>query len=75
MQNLYTAATLIREQQMRKMATEINKGLINVEQAMDVYNVSTREHVIARIEALKQENRRKDEKQQPDNFPANILVA
>ncbi len=75
MQNLYMMAALVREQQMRKMAIEIIRGNINIEQAMVRYNVSTKEHVIARVEALKQENRRKAESHQQDNFPAGILAA
>lgn len=57
MQNLYMVATLIKEQQMRKMAIEINQKLLTVEQAMIEYNVSTKEAVLDRLENLKRENK------------------
>ncbi len=75
MQNLYMMATLVREQQMRKMAIEITKGLISAEQAMLAYNVSTREAVTARVEALKKENQRKAAREREDNYPFQISAA
>lgn len=53
MQNLYMAATFIREQQMLEMAVKINKGELSIEEAMLAYNVSTKEAIVERLENLK----------------------
>ncbi len=75
MQNLYMMATLVREQQMRKMAIEINQGSINIEQAMTQYNVSTREAVMERLENLKAENKRQSVRDQSESIDLNIMAA
>jgi len=75
MQNLYMMATLVREQQMRKMAIEINQGSINIEQAMTQYNVSTREAVMERLENLKAENKRQSVSGQSESIDLNIMAA
>ena len=74
MQNLYMMTALIREQQMRKMAIEIIQGLINMEDAMQHYNVATREAVISRVEALKAE-KQPYEKHQPEEVGLSVLAA
>lgn len=68
-------ATLIREQQMLKMAIEITKGNISVEQAMLAYNVSTEKAVMAKVESLKKENQRKAAREREDNYPFQISAA
>lgn len=75
MQNLYMMATLVREQQMRKMAIEIITGKINVEQAMAQYNVSANEAVIFRVEALKDEHKRATAKNQSEAIDFNVMAA
>ncbi len=75
MQNLYMMATLVREQQMRKMAIEINQGSINIEQAMIQYNVSTREAVMERLENLKAENKQQSVSGQSESIDLNIMAA
>ncbi len=75
MQNLHMMATLIREQQMQKMATEINKGLLNIEEAMVHYNVSTKEAVLIRVENLKEDIKRKAANNQAEAVNLNVLAA
>ncbi len=75
MQNLYMMATLVREQQMRKMAIEIITGKISVEQAMAQYNVSANEAVIFRVEAMKEEIKRAAVKNQSDVIDFNVVAA
>lgn len=75
MQNLHMMATLIREQQMRKMAIEIITGKITIEQAMVQYNVTTNEAVILRVEALKAENKRAAVKNQSEGIDFNVMAA
>ena len=75
MQNLYMMAMLVREQQMKEMAIQINKGNISIEQAMLTYNVSTKEAVMARVEALKKENKRKAARERDDSYPFQISAA
>lgn len=55
MQYLFMTATFIRENQMKKMAKEIIKGSISIEQAMINYNVFSREGVIKRVNMLEEE--------------------
>jgi len=75
MQNLHMMATLIREQQMQKMAIEINKGLLNIEEAMVQYNVSTKEAVLIRVENLKEDIKYKAANNQPETVNLNVLAA
>lgn len=75
MQNLHMMATLIREQQMQKMAIEINKGLLNIEEAMVQYNVSTKEAVLIRVENLKEDIKHKAANNQPGTVNLNVLAA
>lgn len=75
MQNLYMIATLFREQQMRKMAIEIKQGLLNIEQAMDQYNVLSKEAVLVRIENLNAEIERLASRNQSESIDLNILAA
>jgi nitrogen fixation protein FixH len=75
MQNLHMMATLIREQQMQKMAIEINKGLLNIEEAMVQYNVSTKEAVLIRVENLKEDIKHKAANNQPETVNLNVLAA
>lgn len=75
MQNLHMMATLIREQQMQKMAIEINKGLLNIEEAMVQYNVSTKEAVLIRVENLKEDIKHKTANNQPETVNLNVLAA
>ena len=56
MQNLYMMAVQIREQEMRKMAIQITKGLLSIEQAMLNYNVSTEEAVLKCVKDFKRQN-------------------
>lgn len=72
MQNLYMMATLMRENQMKKMVKEINAGLVSIEQAMVKYNVATREAVVERIEKFKQEKRREEIKKRAKTFSSII---
>jgi hypothetical protein len=64
MQHLYMMAALIRENQMKRMAKEINAGLISIEQAMTTYGVFSKEAVIRQVEMLNQEIERQAEKNQ-----------
>jgi len=75
MQNLHMMATLVREQQMQKMAIEINKGLLNIEEAMVQYNVSTKEAVLIRVENLKEDTKHKAANNQPETVNLNVLAA
>lgn len=75
MQNLYMMATLIKEQQMRKMAIEINQKLLTVEQAMIEYNVSTKEAVLNQVENLKRENKRPAASNQRESINLNTQAA
>ncbi len=75
MQNLYMMATLVKEQQMRKMAIEINQKLLTVEQAMIEYNVSTKEAVLDRVENLKRENKRPAARNQHEPINLNTQAA
>ncbi|MGI4022080.1 MAG: hypothetical protein ACRYFA_11275 [Janthinobacterium lividum] len=75
MQNLYMMATLIREQQMQKMAIEIITKKISVEQAMVQYNVSTKEAVITRVEALKEGSKHTSAKNQSETIDFNVIAA
>ncbi len=72
MQNLYMMATLMRENQMKKMVKEINAGLVSIEQAMAKYNVATREAVVDRVEKFKQEKRREEIKKRAKTFSSTI---
>ncbi len=75
MQNLYMMATLVREQQMRKMAIEINQKLLTVEQAMIEYNVSAKEAVLNRVENLKRENKRPAARNRHESINLNTQAA
>ena len=75
MQNLYMMATLIRTQEMQKMAIEINAGLLNIEQAMVRYNVSTKEAVLTQIENLKSVNKRPAASRQRESIDLNAQAA
>ena len=75
MQHLFMMATIIRENQLKKMAKEIIAGLITVEQAMVDYNVSSGETVINRVEILKEEIKRQVSKVQSENVDLGVLAA
>lgn len=75
MQNLYMMAALIREDQLNKMAVEFIKGLINVEQAMENYNVADAQTLIERVNRLKEETKRQSQKNQSVNVDLSVLAA
>lgn len=75
MQNLYMMAAQIREQEMRKMAIQITKGLLNIEQAMQQYNVATKEAVLKRVENFKRESNPSAAKKQSDFMDVNVQAA
>lgn len=75
MQNLYMMATLIREQQMRKMAIEINQEIMTIEQAMIAYNVATKEAVLNRLENLNKENKRPAANHQQESISLKAQAA
>jgi hypothetical protein len=75
MQHLYMMAALIRENQMKRMAKEINAGLISIEQAMTTYGVFSKEAVIRRVEMLNQEIERHAEKNQWEVLDLKAVAA
>ncbi len=75
MQNLYMMAALIKEQQLRKMAVEINQKLLSIEQAMIEYNISTREAVLDQLENLKRENKHQATGNQHEAINLNTQAA
>jgi nitrogen fixation protein FixH len=75
MQHLFMMATMIRENQLRKMAKEIMAGLISVEQAMVNYNVSSKEAVINRVESLKGQIKRQTPEVQSETVNLDVMAA
>lgn len=75
MQSLYMMATLVREQQMLKMAKEIVRGLISIDEAMVQYNVTSREAVAQRVENLKKEIKGRTSREQSGSINLNIQAA
>lgn len=75
MQNLYMMATMVREDQLRKMAIEINSGTITIEQAMENYNVSEAQYVKDRVRLFKEEIRRQSERNHSERVDLSVLAA
>lgn len=67
-------AAVIKEQEMQKMAIQIIRGLLTVEQAMIQYNLTTEESVSTQVKIYKKISKNAG-KQQSDFADMNVQAA